>query len=712
MGGFLLRRLMRRSGTAASAQETSRTIRSTEAKFIDLTDELSSFHDSNDIAVSVTSPSATLSACIWLGRTLTHGTSATLVKRELLDHFWIETAAATNGQEAGSITLEGYSGAGETGTYVTRTVAIDCDDSVPTTWNMGARTLARNGGIPLHSHFPGAASGLTISSQTNAGQFEILSDGTNGLYRLVLAGTYGSATRTVTPVAGNSATVTLSNAHAYVVTFVADQFDIAPWPATDAYTGGETGNQFMRACNAANKVRGGVIVCEDGDYDPGNTGFTTYFRNGGTGATVSALPSTNKPTAPFTGNSQTYDPDPVQGVDDGWFTIKGRTPLGARFHTVAMDFRYLDRSTDPEMGVRLHNLELSSFTFGNGGVSPSLNMLMVDHCFVTGGAGAVNTSGAGLNTNTLANADKHVTLMANLFTGKVSIFGLDHKVIGNRFSTNQHASGQSNADALNYVIMDSGSDYGEIAFNLFINKKGALDPLHQDIMQQVWSATSLASAGSNRVAREYGNIIWRGDGYTATAGDVSGGYSGSAGDKLSGGQCMFGDNRTAGHYMLARIACNIMVELSAHGITRGGLGAGTRISRNVMLYDVSTSASPPGPSGNPYIRFVGTSDGSSDVVISKNITAGTSLFTTGSSGYAHTSTGNVFGATASDGWDPTSYMVNPFAGSGARDVGEIVAALQYLPGQETDAGPFYEGENALVDYRRQTLPQGFAALIA
>lgn len=653
-------------------------IRSNEKIFVDLTRQLAGIHDSNEITLSVASPGGVLTAHVWLGKSLGDGQSARQVRRELLDHFVVEAKGAAPGQPAGTLTLTGYEGPQGTGVLLTRTINLVCDNAPPAVWEMGASTRAMFGGLAIHQYFPGAAADWSIKAQTRAGQFVIRRDPANNQHRLVLAGPVGLAP-TIAPNPGGLAEVTLANAatgqtHTVKVAFVPLQLDIAPWPETDEPSDSISGTQLTVTLRDG-MAYGNVYMLEDGVYATRRyqPGFTTGFGV----TTISA--AFGMPTGPYEGDTWDYKPNPT--FNPKLITFRSRTPHGAYAKSLVMDLRSIRRTPNRIIGFRLSNLKLDVVNFYDGAsVSPYFDIVVADHNEVTG----INANSSLQLGNGRERNHKGMVAVSNWVKGNLNVCGTDMQVIGNRIEK----SGEQ-LDAFNWagIHSDPTNPRAAVAFNLWINNQGQDSALHADLCQLVGDAFYHDLDGPHKTARFYGNVIWGGR-RRRTA----------EGDEAIGGQCFFFGNITGGVFQQVEFSGNIVVEISRHGNTVTRPAGGSVWRHNMFLYDHAV-ADPMDGSDTPILWFRGTTNDARSMIIERNIMESGGY--AADQGISPPERNNVWNANLR--WQ-TQRLVNSRLGGGARDMGDVVAALAFKPGVKLDAGPLCDP--ALIDHRRHTADLG------
>jgi len=656
---------------AIAAPSAPQRIRPNEKIFVDLSAELAGLHDGSDITLAVNSPNGVLTAHVWLGKSLSHGQAALLVKRELLDHFVVEAKNGQAGAEAGSIMLRGFEGPNGTGQEITRVIPFACDSTPPATWAMGALTRAQFGGLAIHQYFPGDGSEWSIRSQTRPGQFEIRRDPANNQHRLVLAGPEGGPP-TMAPNPGGTADVTLARGaqtHKVRVDFVPLQVDCAPWPATDnpgdAILGSQLGVSMRNGMSYGN-----VFMMEDGDYPARRyqPGFTTTF-----GVTTIST-AFGAPSGPYEGDSWDYRPNPK--FNPKLISIQARSPHGAYLKGLIIDVRSLRRSANPIVGFRLTNLRTDIVNFYDGAtVHPDWDLLVADHLILNG---ANETSSLQLGNN--RRRHKGMIAVANWVRGNLNISGTDIQIIGNRIEKTERL-----LDACNYASVHQFADKPRsvVAFNTWINNAGQDSALHADLCALAGDSFYSDLEGPQKTARFYGNIIWGGR-RRMTA----------KGEEAIGGQCFFFGNITGGVFHQVEFSGNIVVEISRHGNTVTRPASGSTWRYNMLLFDHAVTR-PMAGATTPVLWFRGSTNDAASMRIERNIME--------SGGYAADAgitppeRNNVWKADRK--WQ-ASRLVNPRLGGGAEDVGDIVRALAFKPGARLDAGPL--SDPTLIDHRRHT----------
>jgi hypothetical protein len=707
-------------GAPGPTPDASYTFLPTEKKFVDVTDLIADAHDSNRITMAVSGTSGQLAASVWLHRAFEPGESGAYVARALKDHFCVETVAADEG-DVGEIVLSYYTGANDTGSLVTKTIAISCALEPPASWDMGALTWRGHGGAPLHDWFSDPEN-WSIQSQTISGQLDIRRDTASGrnIHRLVPSGTAivpgASITNlsqfapTVALVAGTTNTVTLVNSVTSAtkvidVNFIADQHDIAPWPATD----GNNGSQLQYFWGAYPKYTGIQCMMEDGDYfvntSPGYLdGFNGLASNISIGVGTYA-----RPPGPWSeGDNWTYEPGVT--VHPGFMTFKSRTPWGANLGGNRFSCTSFNTSTSQRIvGVRLTNARTSvnGQIFYNRLGAFVGDMFMVDHSICTPPAGAAIEMRQNGAAAALGNNRGNIFWSNTVTGGGVSIYSLDYVFINNRIETDRPTQ-----DSMNWVGCDStqGVKKCQAAWNFWVNKEGLDTAEHADdaqmragpVVSPTYNEGPLANfipgddttGADNNVEIQVGE--WWGNTFVTGTPYVNG-----LGQKLvGGGEIMWNGDIPSGVFQVTQFCGNLLMGAVLNGAGFTNAGAGFRANYNTMLLDYENF-----PTGTtPQFRF-GIDASPTDVELKNNLTTG-GLYGSddgGSpggpiAGFAPDTTGSVSGADAA--WQAL-HLNNYLGNTQIRDMVDVVDFFSYAPGQEVDAGCF--ADKALIDFERHTV---------
>lgn len=651
-----------------------------ETKALDLSTYLVTIDDSNDITLSVVGPTAgVLFAQVWNGLSPTAGESSLQVRRELADAFTVKSVGATNGNQIGTVSISGFSGPNSTGSLLTYSIPIVCDTSPPATWAMGAKTFAGYGGYPIMTYLPGNPADWTIQSQTSAGQFSIRADPTNVQYRLVLAGPINDAAQpgvpTVAPVAAAVKTVVLANAvlgttFSLVVTFVANQFDCAPWPATDNPESGTVGNQLIRSMRTT-IAYGTTYMLENGNYDINGTSLASYDIGFTWGFGTSPIGTgTGVPSSPYAGGAWDYSPNPT--INSNFWQIASRNPWAANVNTLAITLTNVSgRTTNPVLGMRLTNVQVTDVRYSglSGAGGGSAMLICVDHCIQTG---SVNLS---FDINSAGYFYLH-----NFSIGATIMSGLDCQSVFNRFST-----AVSWIDTMNYLSEPFNTPTSACClFNLHINRQGRDDPLHEDQCSSQQSVGWYTGITGHRIGPVYiGNVMW------------PGAVRLSSGHQANSGQCFFLSDHPSNVFIYFVVCGNALIGQTGHGITIDQVGLGTTCNYNMLGFDFTQTNPMAGydPYG-PEMRFGNMEDGGTGQTKYK---WGIQGFPTVWSNNAGDSSGTIFNCLQT--WQTTN-LVNPLAGASAQDMGSVVRALSFKPGLVQQAGCFWD--KSLVDHQRGT----------
>lgn len=718
--------------------------------FVDLSSEVSGIHDSNLITVSISGSGGQLVLHVHNCRAMVSGESASFVHRELLDHLAVQLVGCARGSVAGVITYTGKSGAGETGSTITGTIGVKALTNFPSTWVMGADTYAMEGGMSLGDHVADPEN-WSIQSQGvalgAAGYAAIRSDTTGGrnIHRLVLNGTAGQSPPVI-PTAGvttNAVVLVHTSTITKTVTlsFLADTADVAPWPATDVWTSGGS-NQVSRWLARTKKY---PFWCrmEAGTYNPSNTyGYFNLIN----GVNNVALPSTNRPTAPFTGDIWDYVYTSAAQLGPGHhpnaMKISSREPWGANWGTFIINVAFLDRTASANIGLRISNIKFAVGTSVHQVYDQSApyiklyDLITTDHIKTFG-----NVS---VNYGTPNNGShKGVNEFDNYYEGPVNFACVDSKRHGSRFQTAQTTQDTINTTISNAVL---GRYRSEVCWNLHIHKQGQFNPLHEDINAFRFTSGVYPTTGSptqlgwfeplGLTIAEFdifGNLNAWGNGYAVTAADFATPIADlkaqlrygdptryepvpPIGTQLIGGSSYFLHDILANRFHKVRFGGLLMQDQGDHGITVDNPTTGTSVQYCSFLAPAHVTA-PQGTS--PYARLQNRTEvGASAVIASKNICArpapsgSTGAFSLGGMdklpggapdtstpdpAWDHSGRGNVYNVDAAD---QVVRFVAPLAGASWKDIGDIVRDMAFKPGQELDAG-FLPADPTIIDYRRR-----------
>lgn len=685
-------------------------IRTRDKLEVDLSSLLSAFEDTgNLITVSVTGTRGLVTAKIWLMRDLTGGDMPYgFVKRELLDYFIVEVLGGVSGKSPGSIVFSGYTAPNGSGSRVTQTLSLMCDDTPPTTWPMGANTLGGFGGFPVHRYMPGNPQDWVLP---NMGQFALLKDPKprtelgsgrsypNGYCRLVLASALYGGPPLLPPVAGKSAMVVLYNKslgqmRMLTVKFVGGQTDVAPWPAIDTLGKQDAPTTQLGVAMRvpSNFAYGSTFMLEEGDHlnSTLQVGFTTGF-----GVTTIAGVA---PGGCFTGESKVYTANPV--FNERLVTWRGRTP-GTYADRLNFDLRSIKRTVTHTIGFRFTRLKLGQLQLydGNGDYG-DWNITCMDH---------VEAERLGRAATTCATIDltsgMNTCIISNFIKGQLKFSGNDFQVVGNRIETPANVA-LTPGDSANFTGSSFNSDDSTagavVAFNLWINKQGPDSLVHVDYLQGNNTSTP---AGDKRGMRFYGNAIHAGKRRISTG--TAAGRAGDLGKNLPGGaECVFMFDFGPTNWQW-EVAGNLIVESVYWGLGFKNPAAGTKIRHNMLLDDLANT-NPVYDHDKPTIELQASGGWSTannnGIYIENNIQSQSYIAQSGgidATAYDNTLLG------VSPAWQIAN-LVNPTIGGAAKDIADVEAAFSFKPGAPIRQGPFHD--KTLLDMRRHTadLPRIFA----
>lgn len=476
--------------------DATQTVRgNNQRSFIDLTAMLASVPTGNMVAVTLTTASglASMNLNVWQypDQAQGSGSSYLYAKRELAKNLTVTALGVADGAARAWVTCVYNSGAGETGSPVTYVLGLNVDSTV-TTWAMGAKTWARNGG-PLVSVF-GDGTATAITSQVDKNSvartaFEIFKG------RLVWKSTDGATntygrTRSVdyaTSLTQSPYTVTLNNGAVVTVTAVDGQWDVAPADPTVINGSGSDADQLTNTVWGKQFARGDVILFEDGDHSLNNPkGSHTYVQHDLqlTGATTG-----NMPTAPTGLNVMNLE-------QAGWLTLKSRTPWGAKMGSYTFGGGaggppdLTGSTTSNDVGsyyLRFTNLQLcDEMRFEGGGTPQRYGWVQVDSCYADYSA-AVNRGGnstPGLflaGTSTSPGGRHNIYIHDNWVkwpTIGIDISAEDSEVIGNRID-------YASEDAIRWGCWDTGTTIKSKCWWNFMPGKWWGLSSHPDYMQVI-----------------------------------------------------------------------------------------------------------------------------------------------------------------------------------------------------------------------------------
>lgn len=714
--------------------ESERRIRSNETIAVDLTDELSHFSDEGNFTqVTFSCASGAVKLDFWLRRTLTGNDSGdvdfktfeTCVHRDILDALALESTGAAEGLVA-TIQLDGWSGPGGTGTAVSRKIDVICDNTPPTTWHMGAKTLALEGGLPLHTYFAGDAADWRIKAADDTGHFDIRRDAGRNLHRLVRKGAGGAgAAPNISVTGGQTVDCVLENPalgleHTVAVTFVAGQTDVAPWPATDDLIASpQTGTQLHNwASRWTDKTYGEVCKVEDGDYNPTNTGMIIYY------GTQLDGPAGSAPGTPYAGG---WYHNGLWSPHASFIRLEGRSPRGANLGPVTFDIRAANLDIDSERTNRVLGLRVTNLAFrapqawGSTETTAVLDganylrrfsMVMFDHCDMGTRLGPVGDENSSARNSGIFFGYNHLR-SGMAIAGE---FGI--QVIGNV------GGDESNPlDGMNWAArFDPDAPYNEFAFNKFHKHPlfftGHYIMEHQDVIQmrgQNGFPDGIAE-GPLYTMRVGFNIFGRAPGYRLTQADADWinaelalrgqPPAASVGDEMpSGAEGAWSSDVTAGYYVCTLLHWNLMVDTMVWGMGTAQPGH-VSVKDNILLWPLAVTQ-PGFGSSIPSIYFLGTQMAGANMSVKNNYSSAPGVFYSGGDhpyvGDPAVETNNTWDVTAAQ---QRARFNNADLGDEVRDWNDFVWAYSPKAGQDDGRGP--TSADAPGDMYRHTIDRELA----
>lgn len=324
-------------------------IRQSQSVYIDLFPEMSGVAADTMVLVTVTGPGVFTpqpapASTEWQAFS---GQPLAYTVRELNNKAKFTTTAASDGQAISIVAA--WSGGSATRTFT----VLDFPTAI--TKQLGPRTAVGYGGLIIANELPGTASNWTIKSQTQGGSavtmFAIWPNNTALTWCDNAGGAasakYGASAHNGTVVLGTGAYVVVLQNIAEGLPDRTITFDVltnirsvAPNPTGTGnhdYTGGFL-NQLADTWIGA-WCFGDIILCEDGNYNPGNvttnlisgTGYS--LRTVDANTSVAPLGTTN---GPWGNGNWTWD---GRTLDPGWLSIRPVHPHGAKFGTILFDMR-------------------------------------------------------------------------------------------------------------------------------------------------------------------------------------------------------------------------------------------------------------------------------------------------------------------------------------------------------------------------------------
>lgn len=651
------------------------TLRATDAKFLDLTEQLSVCPDGNMVTLALT---GTVSAHVWQFAALTTGQSKAHTKAELLRSFYLSTSAAADSPAAATLTLTFNDGAAETGSPVAVEVGIAVDDSPVLTHDHGAKSMPRHGGFDLRTIDVGPWT-LTSAVDRNAASattyFEVFDSRIVFAPNAATASTlYGTTRMLTTPLTGDGAySITVNSAISgqHVVTFnvIPYRYSIGAIPATIAQS---LGNFPLRAVmRATDRNWGDEVVVEDCDWDFRVSGTNQKLLFSGTATQRSGGPAA-----------------PVDRGDAGWIKVYPKNPLGCSFTSI------LQLNTETINAPFFH---LKGFDIGSAGVlvisqngTRNASDLWFSENYGTGGFNNTISVVDATNFGTHSRLYYHDNWLVGI-AAKLTVNAYDSEVVGNLI----RGSGQ---DAMRPCILNSvvGSGKSKIWFNFLVDKKYA-DPTgasHVDYAQIYFTGSNFPMATvvdvtTVEIASFIGNVLTRGDGSYNVQTSVPNRYE-------EDGQGYFLDDMTVLYRTLSLVHSNVFATIMTNGIFARQPAAGSVFSYNTIqpAWDIFGLTWGSG-TGNPRIRLVANGSGSGLAEIANNIMSNTISLEDGTTA---TETGNVtitntLVAAQTAFAAPEDLGVLP-------DVAAAIACLTPIDGALAGKGAI---NNSLVDIRKRTI---------
>lgn len=554
------------------AGDLALTIRPTDSKFADLTSLLSDNPD-NAITVTVSGPVA---MSVWPLQDQITG-STVWYKRELVNFLSASTSAATPCTGCGVWTLSYKSGAGETGSTITKTITWDVAEfsgNIP--YSLGKQTKAYFGGPDL-SLLPGLVANKSITS--NPGSCFTIFNG-----RLVWAAAGAAAYSTTSPPAKACANPTtgaaaytvqitdsvLGQSWNYVLDVPENEWNVAVGPTDNA-----TNTQLWYTIRQSHRC-GDQIVLENGNY-----ASTSALYVSNTAPVTNPVSGQVCPSAAGQPYAAGVDPGglmangwfPDDTYHPGWVTIRSRNPLGA---TIAATSLASQRSGQSVYNIRMSNI-VGAVKAGSGGFGTSVAWIMQDHSKVLGRS--ITQDYGGAQAAAMFIVDNYLDGQGLVTGGGVGIFGANSQIVGN-WTTHQGMD----SFLVGMYDLPSGATCGPRkslqAWNFSTNKRVKDGNTHPDHSQSSFEyligyydtlpAESLVcltpmigeiyTRGLGRqVTADLVGTVWGSGGPTITSGDV--------GKSFEGGHLLFwneGSRDVLRHDLV--IAGNFMIDMSFWGM--------------------------------------------------------------------------------------------------------------------------------------------------